>query len=141
MSNHQAGPSTTAFIGTLCLIGAWLLMPGPDSYWQTWMMSGFLALIGTSSLVGVMLRVRPSPSPFPSFLGKVLWFFRPRSWMIALAVVLIAAWAFGTPHLRWQYHLQYGDTWCDYIGITGAQRIQFSEPHCGIVMLLKPQGK
>ena len=76
--------------------------------------------------------------------GRVLWrllagggsliVINPR--LIALATVAFVVWAWGTPHLRFQYaytglHSDPRYVWCEYVGVEPFKR---SGPQCPIIL-------
>lgn len=116
---RSANPGLAAFVGVAMFLVAWKLAPEPDSHGMLWVVSGAFAICGTLLMVQWLQGAEKRPSPWPGALGQILWFLRPRSWMIAWAAIslLVAIW--GTPHLAWEYPPRTDFGVCTYVGLQG----------------------
>jgi hypothetical protein len=112
----SAGAAAFAAIGTFLL--AWHLAPGPASDPMRWVLSGVFALAGLVLMFQAIQGAERRPSPWSSPLGRVLWAVRPRSWMIAWAVVFALAAIWGTPHILFEYPPRTRAA-CHYVGLNG----------------------
>jgi hypothetical protein len=126
----EGAPGLQCFIGVGCLIVAWRFAPGGEFDPLLYFFSGVFAASGAIMLTVGMLRANASPSPLSGLLGRAVWALRPRTWMIAWAIIVGLVQLFGTPHLLWQYPIGPGIAACDYVGWSGVQRWEGTSGNC-----------
>lgn len=89
-----------------------------------WFSSGMAAFVAISLGIQAITATERRPSPWNSTIGRTLWVLRPRSWMIAWAVLLGAVALTGTPHLA----VTYPPRACVYFGLNGFLTISRDTP-------------
>lgn len=114
------------FIAVGAFLVAWLIAPETSNAMESqhtlygWLFSLLLALGGAVSVAKAIRAARFTPSPFTSPLGRVLWFLRPRPWMLAWAAIIGAVLIWGTPHVIFTYPANvFTSAPCTYIGWEG----------------------
>jgi hypothetical protein len=121
----ELGPFGKKFLGCgLILLGLWTA-PGFDADAARWLIPGTALGLGVMGLIqGIADTEGTGWSPFSQVTGlrgsvlRVLWFFRPRLWLVAWAGIVAGFMFYGSPHLR----IQYGPGGCDYWGLNGWER-------------------
>jgi hypothetical protein len=116
----NAAPAMQCFVGVGLLIVAWRFAPGPHSDTMLYFLSGVFAYCGAVMLITGFRRSHPTPSPLPGLIGRAVWALRPRSWMIAWALIYMLATIYGTPHLAFNYPPRTPAGVCEYVGWRGA---------------------
>jgi hypothetical protein len=114
----ELGPAGKKFVGFgLLLLGAWI---APKSADGAWLIPGVLMVLGFSGILkGIVESWGQGWHPFDVVRGgwgvflRLVWFFRPRAYMVVWAVIIIGFMTIGTPHLR----IVYGPAGCDYFGL------------------------
>jgi hypothetical protein len=139
-----SGPSITLSGQLACFVAAGIIMltlrmaPDLDAGGAAWILPGIFLAIGT---LGLIRGLRTSEgADIPHFLSKrkhvrlwrVLWFFRPRIWMIAWAVLIGLMITFGTPHLRITYTYNSVSSECAYFGLNGWVEQYYSGQRCDL---------
>ena len=117
-------PGASFILAALLWWLAWKLAPheGGDAFW--WLPAGIYAAVGLIAALTGLRQSRPTPSPFRSPRGRILWALRPRGWMVVLAGLAATIWWFGTPHLIMRYPAHvFEPRACLYLGIGGFRRL------------------
>ena len=127
-----------------CFVAAGLILfglhiaPGGDAGGGSWLLPGTLFTIG---LLGLIRGFRTSErAGLPLFLEqrkhvrmwRVLWFFRPRMWIIAWALIFSLMMTIGTPHLRITYKYYGASSECAYFGLNGWLERYYSGQRCSL---------
>jgi hypothetical protein len=136
MQRTQGSPGPSGFLGFGFLLLAWRVAPGPHSDPMLWLLCGMVAFTGAVLLMQWLQNEEPRLSPWQGFIGRAVWALRPRTWMLAWAVLIAAAWTYGTPHLRWQYAIGSVHATCDYVGWSGTRRWAGNSRDCTLIKFL-----
>ncbi len=135
-----ASPGLAAFMSVAMFLVAWKFAPGPDSHGMLWIVSGMFAFSGAVLMIQWLNGAERRPSPWPGWLGKILWVLRPRSWMLAWGAILLATSIYGTPHLAWEYPPRTEGGTCIYVGMAGVVSASADGGNlngCSLVRLLR----
>lgn len=127
---EDSRPGVQMFIAFGAFLLAWLIAPETSNAMESqgtlyrWLFTLLLALGGVTYVIKTIRTAQFTPSPFRSPIGRVLWFLRPRLWMMAWAVIIGAVLTWGTPHILFQYPAEYfTSAQCTYVGWSGAVTI------------------
>ncbi len=125
MQGYQSS-NVNCFMAVLFFIVAWWYAPGfGDRYDGNVIAAFFFAACGLGFVIAGARQAVWQPSPFRSPVGRLLWFLRPRGWMVAWAVIVISIWTFGTPHVLYEYPVK-GPGTCVYLGWDGFASVRAS---------------
>lgn len=131
--------AAACFVATGVILLALRFAPGPGAPGTAWIIPGMFLFVGALGLIKGMAS--SSGASFPAFLQRsplsplfrVLWFFRPRIWMIAWAVIIAILAFTGTPHLRITYaHGGEQAAQCGYFGLNGWQERTLPVARCPV---------
>jgi hypothetical protein len=120
---HKPSSNLLGFMAVAAGLVAWKAAPvaGASDVVKVYghLGSGMAALVCTVMAVQSIQANVGRPSPWPSLFGRIAWALRPRSFMIAWAVIIGATWIIGTPHLA----IEYPPRPCTYFGLSGTFRM------------------
>ena len=102
---------TLYFFAVLFWIIAWWLIDLGINDPVTRAVGVFMAAIGLGHAMGAVNLAVPTPSPFASSVGRILWVVRPRAWVIAWLGLMLSIFVFGKPMVLWKY----GAHRCEYV--------------------------
>ncbi len=132
----QGKPSSnvSAFYAAGLLALAYYFAPDADAdhtqKFHGTVLSGMFGFCAFVCAVEAWKASEPRPSPWPSLGGKLLWFLRPRGWMVAWAVIIAYVNVYGTPHLVYEYPPRTAYGTCVYIGAKGAVPVHHQGETC-----------
>lgn len=112
-------PGLAAFVSIAMWLVAWRLAPGANDHPLLWLVAGMFAFAGSLLMIQWLNSAEARPSPWPSRSGRILWWIRPRGWMLAWGAVYILSLAYGTPHVAWHYPPRVPAGTCAYAGWNG----------------------
>jgi hypothetical protein len=132
----------TCFLATGCLLLAWWIAPAAGASGEAWVIPGIFAVAGGLGLIKGCLASEFLPPPFEprGSVGRrvlaLLWLLRPRSWMLAWALLIGLMFWFGTPHLRMYYAETSYDIECTYFGLNGWTKRAYLGSSCPLFQWL-----
>ncbi len=114
MTGYQSS-NINAFLSVLFFMVAWWMAPEThERHDGNVIATFFFAACGLGFAMGAATTAVGHRSPFPSRLGRILWFIRPRAWMVAWAMIFVSIWVFGKPAVLFEYPLN-GTGRCVYL--------------------------
>lgn len=120
---QRPSSSAAGFAAVGAALAAWRMAPAASAsdLLRTfgWLAAGTAAFVSVTLAVQSIRSSETRPSPWPSLTGRLIWALRPRSYMVAWGVILVAVWLWGTPHLA----IEYPPRPCTYAGLSGIHRV------------------
>lgn len=126
------------FVAAGAILLGWRMAPDAGAAGGAWLIPGLFIGIGALGLIRGLHTSAGAALPRllsvrkPQWLWRLLWFFRPRLWMLAWVVVIGLMLTFSTPHLRIVYTYRAQSAECTYFGLNGWVEVHSYATKCAL---------